>query len=230
MENMLPYEGVIVISPHLDDGVFSCGMLLAASAAAWVVTVFAGMPDAALAAPEWDRRAGFATAAEAMLARRREDRHSLEQLAARPLWLGFLDSQYGVPGRAGDIAAQLASTLQELPTAAVAAPLGLFHSDHILVQQAALALWRESRQQREWLFYEDALYRRLPGLVQQRLAAWREQQIVATPISFHFPELAARKAAAASAYASQLALFAPERLEELRAPERYWRLQCGETG
>jgi len=227
---MLPYESVIVISPHLDDGVFSCGMLLAASAVASVVTVFAGMPDAAMAAPEWDRRAGFATAAQAMLARRREDGHGLEQLDAQPLWLGFLDSQYGVPAEHGDIAAQLASTLQELPAATVAAPLGLFHSDHLLVQQAALALWRKSRQQRQWLFYEDALYRRLPGLVQQRLAAWRDQQLVATPMSLHFPELAARKAAAASAYASQLALFTAEQREDLRTPERYWQLQCDETG
>jgi len=56
------------------------------------------------------------------------------------------------------------------------------------------------------------------------------QQLVATPMSLHFPELAARKAAAASAYASQLALFTAEQREDLRTPERYWQLQCDETG
>lgn len=226
---MLAGETVIVISPHLDDGVFSCGMLLAASAMPSVVTVFAGVPDGSLVAPDWDRRAGFATAAEAMQARRQEDQCGLAQLDARPVWLNFMDSQYEVPAAAGEIATQLASVLHEQPAAAVAAPLGLFHSDHVLVHQAALALWRESQKQRDWLFYEDALYRRVPGLVQQRLAAWRDQQIVATPIDFDLPRFSARKAAAANAYASQLALFTPERLEDLRAPERYWQLQCDAT-
>jgi LmbE family N-acetylglucosaminyl deacetylase len=37
-------EPIVVLSPHLDDAVLSCGVLLAANGGARVVTVFAGMP------------------------------------------------------------------------------------------------------------------------------------------------------------------------------------------
>ncbi|MCV5262168.1 PIG-L family deacetylase, partial [Escherichia coli] len=76
----------LVISPHLDDGVFGCGQLLAAHPGSTVLTVFAGVPEAA-PAPEWDRRCGFTSAQAAMAARREEDRRALTRLAARPLWL-----------------------------------------------------------------------------------------------------------------------------------------------
>lgn len=226
---MIPIERLIVISPHLDDGVFSCGMLLAASTTAIVVTVFAGLPDATLVAPDWDRRAGFTTAAAAMRERRREDQRALVRLNARPLWLDLLDSQYQTPVSTNEIRTRLAPILQEFPATTIAAPLGLFHSDHALVQQAALSLWRQRRGPQAWLFYEDALYRRLPGLVQQKLAAWRGEMISATPIDVYLPEFAAAKTAAVSAYASQLALFKPDTLDDLRAPERYWQLECDQT-
>ena len=73
---------IIVISPHLDDAVFSCGNLIAASHAAMVVTVFAGEPAPAPGAPEWDLAAGFSSGAQAVRARRQEDGRALRRLGA----------------------------------------------------------------------------------------------------------------------------------------------------
>ncbi|KAB0640285.1 PIG-L family deacetylase, partial [Burkholderia territorii] len=87
----------LVVSPHLDDAVFSCGQLLAQSPGSVVVTVFAGIPAHGTAAPPWDRRAGFRTADEAMRTRRDEDRRALGTLGAHAVWLDFLDDQYDTP-------------------------------------------------------------------------------------------------------------------------------------
>src|SRR5437763_1975889 len=91
-----------VISPHLDDGVFACGEALAAHPGSVVVTVFAGMPADPSQSTDWDARCGFASAGEAVAARRAEDRTSLARLGARPHWLEFGDSQYGSTPAWGD--------------------------------------------------------------------------------------------------------------------------------
>ncbi len=219
-------ESLVVISPHLDDGVFSCGNLIAAHPHTIVITVFAGLPDDNTPAPEWDQRAGFVSAAAAMDARRHEDREALERLHAFPVWLDFFDSQYEMPANQEDIVRSLGQALNRFSDSVVAAPLGLFHSDHVLVQQAALILWRQAASRTSWLFYEDALYRRLAGLLQHRLASWRDNGLIACPIEMHQAGLAAAKERAVSAYGSQLALFENAKRADLAAPERYWQLQC----
>ena len=55
---------MLVISPHLDDAVLSCGALLAAHRGAVVATVFAGVPRDPRQRTEWDARSGVADAAE----------------------------------------------------------------------------------------------------------------------------------------------------------------------
>ena len=60
----------VVISPHLDDAVFSCGDWLATHPGAIVMTVFAGVPRDGALHTEWDNRCGFADASHAILARR----------------------------------------------------------------------------------------------------------------------------------------------------------------
>ncbi|MFN8557504.1 MAG: hypothetical protein U0531_09215 [Dehalococcoidia bacterium] len=49
-------------------------------------------------------------------------------------------------------------------------PLGLFHSDHRLTSDAALRVVVR-RPAWSWHLYEDAIYRRFPGLREERLAA-----------------------------------------------------------
>ncbi|MDR5780666.1 PIG-L family deacetylase [Caballeronia sp. LZ065] len=88
-----PPRRLLVISPHLDDAVFSCGALLAAGTDALVCTVFAGTPEMPMVTG-WDTACGFSDAHQAMEARRAEDIAALEILGARARHLSFLDSQY----------------------------------------------------------------------------------------------------------------------------------------
>src|SRR4051794_5566646 len=104
-----------VVSPHLDDAVFSCAGLIAAHPGTTVVTVFGGVPaDAAQRVTDWDRDCGFANAAEAMAARRREDVEALALLGARPQVLDFCDSQYGATPTCRAVADALQATLRDL--------------------------------------------------------------------------------------------------------------------
>lgn len=164
----------LVISPHLDDAVFSCGQAIAQAPGSVVVTVFAGIPARDTAAPPWDRRAGFRSADEAVRARRDEDRRALALLDARPVWLDFFDDQYGAPAATDEIAARLTDTLDAHPGYGVLAPAGLFHRDHLQVQQAALSVLHDLHAagdtSRAWRFYEDAPYRRIDGLMSKRVS------------------------------------------------------------
>ena len=73
-------EPVAVLSPHLDDAVFSCGDLIAASGEAVVATVCAGMPPSRETLTEWNAVCGFGSARHAITARREEDRAALSAL------------------------------------------------------------------------------------------------------------------------------------------------------
>ncbi|AJP59680.1 hypothetical protein UC34_12500 [Pandoraea vervacti] len=244
----------LVISPHLDDAVFSCGRLLAAAPGAIVVTVFAGIPPDDVAAPPWDEAAGFASANAAMQARRAEDLTALGMLGAEPLWLPFLDRQYVEGNTAQAIATALGAVVDQYPQRRVLSPLGLFHSDHALVFDAVWTMLHERTHAlvgaagaagedtepesgmtdlARWWFYEDMPYRRLSGLVGARIAAWRAQGYTAgrvEPVPAETAdgadaECAARKVRAMEAYESQLRLLAPEALIELNTSESYWQLQ-----
>lgn len=222
---------VVAISPHFDDAVFSCGNWLATRPGSTVLTVYSGVPHSGTPLPDWDRRCGFERADQAMLARHEENRAAMAVLGARGLGLGLLDSQYGEPGAdTGRITGALAAALTTLRPDVVLAPLGLFHQDHLRASDAALVVWRLFREVLDstWLAYEEALYRRKPGLVQQRLAQLRGQRIRVTPLSG--PQyLGNRKTRAVAAYASQLEALglAPGQGDDA-APERYWRLEAEE--
>jgi len=239
---------VTVISPHLDDAVFSCGGLIAAARGARVVTVFAGVPPAGVPVPDGDRAAGFDSAEQGVRARRREDNRALGMLGAQPVWLDFWDSQYGRRHTPREIADSLQHVLATQADGMVAAPLGLFHSDHVLAHEACrmlmpaaqvraaawAALLVPSRAQAastppvQWLYYEDAIYRRLPGVLQQRLAECLRAGLHATPVNLPVSQHLAQKSYAVTAYQSQLQMFGEEQLCDLCAPERYWWLSAGE--
>jgi LmbE family N-acetylglucosaminyl deacetylase len=87
-----------ILSPHLDDAIFSLGAMIAAACRAGsdirVVTVLAGDPDSTAAAGPWDAECGFATAGEAATARRVEDARACSLVGARPAWMPYGDEQY----------------------------------------------------------------------------------------------------------------------------------------
>lgn len=134
---------VVVLSPHPDDAVLSLGATLARAAALGaivsVVTVFAGDPKSARPAGDWDRRAGFLTAGEAARRRREEDFHACRVVGAEPLWLSFLDSQYGAAVEEAGLQTELARYVARAETLVVPG-FPLVQSDHLLLARAALGV------------------------------------------------------------------------------------------
>ena len=89
---------LVVVSPHLDDAVFSLGATLAAAAASGIdvvnVTVFAGVPDSNELPSWWDRQAGFLSHGEAARRRRLEDTAGCRAIGVEPRWLTFRYGKY----------------------------------------------------------------------------------------------------------------------------------------
>ena len=227
---------MLVISPHLDDGVFGCGGWLAGHPGSTVLTVFAGAPPAHLPLTDWDARSVFVSGSEAVRVRREEDRRALAMLEATPCWLDFADSQYGASPSVEAVAGVLRDELLRRRPDLVLYPLGLFHSDHRLVHEACrLAL--AGLDGVDSAAYEDALYRGMRGVLQARLAALAAAGIVATPaapdpLRAGRPQATADvaravrlKARAVAAYASQLRAFGAGGHADLDRPERGWRLE-----
>jgi LmbE family N-acetylglucosaminyl deacetylase len=212
---------LLVVSPHCDDAVFSCGERIARHRGAVVVTIFAGAPPSYEPFSEWDRASGFRPGDDVMALRREEDARALSLLDATPVWLPYCDSQYGRTPRVPDVAAALRERVLACRAAVVAFPLGLFHSDHALAHRATLALVG-CVPRTTWIAYEDALYRRIPGVVQGRLESlagggWctRAERVVSTQ------RTRALKRAAIACYRSQLiALATPGRPGHADAYER----------
>jgi LmbE family N-acetylglucosaminyl deacetylase len=221
---------LLVISPHLDDAVLGCGQLLAAHPGSIVVTVFTGLPPEPERLTEWDAGCGFASAREAMQARRNEDRAALALLRGTPVWLDFCDAQYDRTPPVSAVRNALIEQLTRHPPDRVLYPLGLFHSDHFLVHEAS----REALAALPGLpavAYEDALYRSRRGLLQQRLMALAAEGLVATPARLDGERgSAGLKLDAVKAYRSQLQGLGRGGVDDATQPERFWTLNREEAG
>jgi LmbE family N-acetylglucosaminyl deacetylase len=219
---------VAVISPHLDDAVFSCGDLLATTQNATVVTVCTGLPADPDHLTDWDRECGFTSAGEAMAQRLQENRQALAILESDGSDLGLPDSQYVSDWQpyVEPLRLALSDVLQALQPQRVVMPLGLFHEDHVRVSDTLLGLI-EAFPAREWLAYEDIPYRARERLVEERLFAIRARGLYVhrAPTPARTPQ----KARAVAEYRSQIAGFgrAPE---DVRRPEGYWTLALSEEG
>jgi LmbE family N-acetylglucosaminyl deacetylase len=217
---------LIVFSPHLDDAVMGCGRVLAAHPGSCVVTLFAGWPRPDAPLTSWDARCGFTSGNQAMRVRRREDAAALVALGAAPRWLGFREVQYGGSEPAAVLARSLREILASHPESTVLLPLGLNDSDHQRARDAVIAARRAGIRVRDWLLYEDALYRVHPGAVG---AALRQLSAIGLVVArARLPAASVtRKLTALARYRSQLiplleahgVLFA-----DVLRPERYWRI------
>ena len=94
MQSIVHPGRTLVVSPHLDDAVLSCGEFLSAASDATVVTVFAGMPADCGVSTDYDRQCGFVSAEHAMRTRWQEDRAALATLGVELMHLPCVDSQY----------------------------------------------------------------------------------------------------------------------------------------
>lgn len=227
----IAYRGaarLLVVSPHLDDAVLGCTGLLAMCPGSVVCTVFAGIPSAPMRTG-WDEAGGFADAHEAMRARRREDEHALALFGAKPLWLDFLDAQYGATPGAGTIADALAGVFARFDPYLPVCPFGLWHSDHELVGAACRMLLHIGRLAR-YIAYEDAIYRAMPGVLHAGFARLNAQSLRASAISAAaFGSLSARRIAAIKrdavrAYPSQMRAFGAFP-PDVECAEHYWRVE-----
>ena len=207
---------MIAISPHLDDVVLGCAGLVASHPGTVVVTVAAGRPGPH-ALTEWDRRCGFGEGDDVVGARRREDEAALKLLGARPVWLDFLDGQYGPPPPHAELVAAIKRAMDGAKT--VASPLGLFHNDHLVTARACYDVARQ-RNGVSWLVYEDAIYRATTGQTEEALAALKAGGLGLRDV--HVPD-SPTKRQAIERYASQVRGLAGL-LDDAYRPERYWSL------
>jgi LmbE family N-acetylglucosaminyl deacetylase len=230
----LSNTSLLIVSPHLDDAVFSCGDWMARQSDVLVGTVFTATPAEDLMRTEWDARCGFVDAEQAMRARIAEDDRALSLLHAHPQRLGFLDRQYGESPAVDAIAKAVEALVIAHRCSSVMIPLGLCHPDHDLVHRACLRVLKENSELR-WLAYEEAPYRRAEGLVQERLITLADHAVVATPfalessVGMRSDNAAASDCAelprqAVAAYQSKLLGFDAADTAEFYLPGRYWKL------
>jgi LmbE family N-acetylglucosaminyl deacetylase len=232
-------ERTVLISPHLDDSVLSCGQFLSGHAGTTVVTVFAGIPQRYPDPPgHWSQLGGFTATDDIVAARRAEDGRALERLGATPRWLDFQESMFTADDErptATEIAAVLGDVLDELDPTTVLVPFGLANPEHVVVHEASL-LVRERGPARpvEWVAYEDIAYNQIPGQLAWRVATLFKAAVWPTPVAMPVDPSTAAKRAAVAEYTSQvLALDADWSLWprlDAPTPEQYWRLDAPPPG
>lgn len=180
----------MVVSPHLDDAVLSCGALIADAARrradVIVVTVFNGRPTPPISGPaaRFHARCGLVEGS-AMDEREREDDAALGLLGARTERLHLPEALYrkdstGAPlyptdpaifedphpgDDSGTVEELLRAQVDDVRPDLVLAPLGVGgHVDHVLTARAA------SRLDDRVLHYED-----VPYVLYDRCAGWQER-------------------------------------------------------
>ena len=178
-------DRLLVLSPHLDDAVMSCGALLLAHPGATVVTMFAASP-AEYADPlnEHDEACGFRPGDDTMAVRREEDVRALGAVGATPHWLEFCQNSHVERAEPTQIPAgavgSLAAVIAETQPTTVVAPLGLLHLDHQACHATALAV-RELLRRVPWLWYSDLPYAYIPTVLAARFRALHRGGIIASP-------------------------------------------------
>jgi LmbE family N-acetylglucosaminyl deacetylase len=221
---------VVVISPHLDDAVLSCGELISQLDHCVVLTVFAGSPGSWETHRLWDHDfCGFADGTDVVAARLREDDAALARLGAAAARLSFLDEQYRDPGmdpseeKLGEV---IAAGIDRTSAATVLMPLGLGHNDHRLTaagcRHAAL-----TQAHLQWFAYQDLPYGYEPELFGPHILD--EALCSLPPLESTTCELgngsgAQAKDAALDYYPSQMRGLGARRLAAMK-PERYWKLE-----
>jgi LmbE family N-acetylglucosaminyl deacetylase len=224
-------DRLLVVSPHLDDAVMSCGALLLAHPGAVVATMFAASP-AEYTDPlnEHDEACGFRPGDDTMAARRAEDVQALAAVGAQPRWLDFCQHSHvarldpiAVPAGAVDA---LAVTIAEVAPTAIVAPLGLLHPDHQACHATALAA-RENCDDVPWFWYSDLPYAYIPRVLAARFETLHAARITPSPACLSVSHDFDAKWAAFGGYATQLPPLdrqwrLRERLE--RGREWYWTL------
>jgi LmbE family N-acetylglucosaminyl deacetylase len=220
---------VLVISPHLDDAVLSCGQLIKSHLDTTITTVLAGFPPGTHAG--WSARTtGLPIAKDANLKRREEDQSASRALGARTEWIDLPAQEY-VPGapspeRLMEIQQAVAAAVAAAGARSVFLPLGVTHPDHIAVSDAALLAVSDSKL--EAYVYMDMPYGQArPGRVRRRVR--HIGRTFAIDRLDPFAGDLESKAEAVKAYSSQVGElqqgFGRHFDRVFTDPERYWRVR-----
>lgn len=203
----------VVISPHIDDAVWSAHGLLHG---ATVITICAGIPPAGTPPTQFDTNAGFTSAAAAMRARRAED-HAAAAIAGFTVrHLNCLLCNYAAEQ---PLVTAVADALEGVDKHEfVAGPLGLRHPDHIVIA-AAFAIVARDRDLNAWVYEELPYAYTHPEDLANALRAAQCPEHTITRRS------AISKATAVDAYVSQTT---GAHMDAILAPERYHPLN-GQT-
>ena len=211
----LVVDPYIVLSPHLDDAVLSCGQLMAGRPGARIVTVFSAAPHTLELLTPYDEGCGFLSSWDAVDTRKIENARACAVLAAED-WNGvFLDGQYHgerTPHEIKKIEVWMADVFLDLRNDGgnlVVAPIGIEHPDHLTV---TLCARRASTPDIELVFYDD-----LPGAMLYPQPPARDGMVPFFPGTGD-PNM---KRAAAYCYRSQLKMLKPE--WNWMTNERYWK-------
>jgi LmbE family N-acetylglucosaminyl deacetylase len=231
---------VVVLSPHLDDAVLSCGQFLTRWPGTTVVTVFCGRPAEILDPPNWwSQISGFGPGDDVVAARRAEDERALGRLGAIPRHLDGLperDLQPDEPiATAAQVADALASVIDELTPSLVLMPMGLANPEHVCVHDAALLVReRLGADGPSWIAYQDVAYHQIPGQLAWRVAKLFKSAVWPTPVAMPVAVDPGPKREAVAEYTSQVKALEADwvlwRRLDAPTPEQYWRLDAPPAG
>lgn len=228
MNDFAPARPVCFVSPHLDDAALSCASFLSKNPGSIVITALSGAPDT-----DHDgynaTTTGETYAPKAIAQRRREDADAMALLSAQPVWIDLYDNDYlhQFPRTADkhDIMAAIDREIEEAQAAAVVAPLGFVHSDHVAVSNACLQLSLAST--REWYLYMDMPYAQtFPKELDRRLRDVR--RVFEVESLEPFPANGERKREAVKCYQTQYGPISRDQSgfePAMIASEQYWRVR-----
>jgi GT2 family glycosyltransferase/LmbE family N-acetylglucosaminyl deacetylase len=214
----------LVISPHLDDAVLSCGHLIGQLRECVVLTVFAGDDVDWSELTEWDRSSGFEAGTNVVAARTSEDDRALAALGASGMRLDFLDQQYREPSIVPPVAAlsqEIVDAIEKAGADTVFFPIGLGHFDHQLTAWAAAHAARRTPDVR-WFAYQEIPY----GYEDCDISGALDAIADLLPVPVQLPpggDIQAKETAL-DLYPSQMAALGEHRRALAEQPERYWRL------
>jgi hypothetical protein len=151
----------VILSPHLDDAVFSCWHLLDQPQSR-IITIFAGVPPASTSTL-WDRLCGTSNSEAMMHTRLSENQATLQGTNATHYELDYLDNQYRKS--APEIAQIAEEVLNHAPVtahffASLAGSRLWQHPDHIIVRQVGEYLLLHGE---KVSFYADLPYMQMPA-------------------------------------------------------------------
>lgn len=194
----------VLLAPHLDDAVLSCGGMLCRHAGAFrIVTVFCGHYEQST---HWDRKCGFRDGRHAMDTRLKENAVALARLGCTdhrhlPFLLGSARASVGQSVESQSLSDAIERIVREPDVSRVYFPVGIRHPDHHELRQGVLPLIA-AHPDRAFIAYEDYPYLRNRSEWASALKTLREAFALRLE-RIDVTDVIANKAAVIAEYASQ---------------------------